>query len=237
MFLGSGRGSCKRSVSDDWIMALPCEKGQAFDAIVARWESTYAMMSVSLDNSLALRFRGDLVCAREQIGVTAELFDRIAASLISFCQVVDRHSRLLPNCPAVEPLNSEFFRGNMGQQAAWWNNLLHRILFGERFRFHHKVRILAETLTVLHREFRRDAATIADGIRPEPGGLWDALDCIHYDFNTCLRESEIILKSFLRALPSEHLDSFSTWMNLPLSAKPCGVLSQPFRSPLEIAPE
>jgi hypothetical protein len=231
VFLGSRRDSCKRSVSDDWIMALPREKGQAFDAIVDRWESAYAMMSVSLDNSLALRLRGDLVCAREQVGVTAELFDRIATSLISFCQVVDRHSRLLPNCPPVEPLNSEFFRGNISLQAAWWNNLLHRVLFGERFRFHHKVRILSETLTLLHREFRRVTAIIADGIRPEPGGVWDTLDCIHYDFNTCLRENEIILKSFLRALPAEHLDAFTTWMKVPVSTKQRGVLTQPFRAP------
>jgi hypothetical protein len=34
------------------------------------------------------------------------------------------------------------------------------------------------------------------------------LDCLHYDFNTCLCESEIILKSFLRALPAEQLAAF-----------------------------
>jgi hypothetical protein len=223
-----GRGSYRRRVSDDWISALPRDKSQMFDAIVARWESAYAMMSVSLDNSLSLRAGGELVCARQQVGVTAVLFDRIASSLISFCDIVDRQSRLLPSCPVVEPLNSEFFRGITGQHAASWNGFLHRILFGDRSRFHHKVRILSDTLRQLDREFRKAAEAVSDGISGEPAIAWNALDCIHYDFNTCLRENEILLKSFLRALPAQHLEAFSTSMNVPGASKAMGVLTQPF---------
>ena len=229
MFFGAeGQGSSGRRVFHDWIAALPRDKSQTFESIVARWESAHAMMSVSLDTSLALRSRGELVCARQQVNVTAELFDRIANALISFCQVVDRQSRLLPNCPAVEPLNSEFFRGNICQHAASWNNFLHRLLFGDRFRFHHKVRILSDTLARLDREFRKAGKAIVEGVAGEPNEAWGALDCIHYDFNTCLKENEILLKSFLRALPAQHLESFTTSMNVPFSPKTVGVLAQPF---------
>ena len=221
MFRGSGkRGSPRRSVCEDWINALPRDKSQMFELIVAKWESAYAMMSVSLDNSIALRTRGEIVCAREQVEVTVQLFDPIASSLISYCEIVGRYSRFLPSFPAVQPLKSEFFRGDIGQNAASWNNLLHRLVFGDRSRFHHKIRILSETLTQLDREFKMKAEAICTCGLPEPAGAWDILDCIHYDFNTCLRESEVLLKSFLRVLPAQHLSAFGSSMDAQLSRKP-----------------
>lgn len=199
-------------------MALPREKSEAFDLLVASWESVYAMMSVSLDDSFSLKARGELVCARQQVSVTVELFQRLSLLLISFCDAAARHSRHLRSFPRVEPLNTNFFRGNIAQNAASWNVILHRILFGDRSRFHHKVRILGETLRRLDAEFRRAAETISickggSLHRPES---WKELDCIHYDFNTCLRENEILLKSFLRALPSQNLGAFALDMGLPV---------------------
>ncbi|MBZ5503530.1 MAG: hypothetical protein LAN59_15070 [Acidobacteriia bacterium] len=122
--------SVRRGVSDDWLRALPREKNELFDTVVRRWECTYAMMSVALDESLSLRARGELVCGRQQVGVAAELFVRLTGSLISFCDALATRGRRIHNLPAVEPLNSEFFRGDTGRSAASWNALLHRVLFG-----------------------------------------------------------------------------------------------------------
>lgn len=220
--LGAWGSSSRRSVSDDWITALPRDKSQTFDLLVAGWESVYAMMSVSLDDALSLKARGELVCAREQVAVTAELFERVSSLLISSCNVVERHSRHLLNFPTVEPLNTDFFRGNIGQNAASWNLILHRILFGDRSRFHHKVRILSETLRRLDVEFGRAAIAIAKGISVHPAERWKSLDCIHYDLNTCLRENEILLKSFLRALPAQNLGAFALEMGVPLPSNGVG---------------
>jgi hypothetical protein len=212
----SRRTSLRKSVPEEWICALPREKSQTFDSLVATWESNYAMMSVSLDDSLALRSRGELVCARQQVSVTAELFGRIASSLIQFCDAMARHSRHLRNFPAVKPLNTQYFRGDIGQHAASWNGILHHVLFGDRSRFHHKVRILADTLRRLEQEFRRACNLISRGASLHPAEPWKTLDCIHYDFNTCLRENEILLKSFLRALPVQNLGAFANEMGVPL---------------------
>lgn len=206
--IGAWGSSSRVSVSDDWIAALPRDKRQTFDVLVGSWESLYAMMSVSLDDSLTLRSRGELVCARQQMCVTAELFDRISSLLINFCETVERHSGHLSRFPRVEPLNTHFFRGNRSQQAASWNRLLHGILFGDRSRFHRKLRTLSDTLRRLAQEFQRTAAEIAKGAEAQPVESWKALDCIHYDFNTCLRENEVLLKSFLRALPLQNLAAF-----------------------------
>jgi hypothetical protein len=210
--------SSRKSASEEWICALPLDKSRTFESLVAAWESNYAMMSVSLDDSLTLRARGELVCARQQVSVTAHLFERIAASLIQFCEAMARHSRYLRSFPMVKPLNTQFFRGDIGQHAASWNGILHHVLFGDRSRFYHKVRILADTLRRLEQEFRRACNAIARGASLHPAEPWKMLDCIHYDFNTCLRENEILLKSFLRALPVQNLGAFAHEMGVPLAS-------------------
>ena len=41
------------------------------------------------------------------------------------------------------------------------------------------------------------------------------LDSLHYDFSTCLRETEVVLKSFLCALPDDELAAFPTDLEPP----------------------
>jgi hypothetical protein len=53
----------------------------------------------------------------------------------------------------------------------------------------------------------------------QPSDCWKMLDCLHYDFNTCLRETEVVLKSFLRALPSEQLPAFAAELEAPVPGK------------------
>lgn len=204
-----------RKVSEDWIAALPREKARAFEALVRQWECTYAMMSIALDDALSLRSRGELVCARQQVSIAAELLERLAEALTSLCDTLSLHGRRLRLLPVVEPLNTNFFRGDTGQSAASWNGILHHVLFGNRSRFFHKLRILSDTVEQLAREFREAAGDISRGLSVQPGDCWERLDSLHYDFNTCLRETEVVLKSFLRILPAEQLPTLSSELNPP----------------------
>jgi len=192
------------------LRALPREKTELFDAVVRRWECTYAMMSVALDESLSLRARGELVCARQQVGIAAELFVRLTTSLMSFCDALTTRGRRVHRLPVVEPLNSEFFRSDTGQSAASWNAVLHHVLFGSRSRFFHKLRILSETIERLEGEFDEAADDLSKGLSIHPGECWEQLDVLHYDFNTCLREAEVMFRSFLRALPAEQLPALAS---------------------------
>jgi hypothetical protein len=204
-----GTSSSRRTVSEDWIAWLPREKAHLFDAVVRRWESSYAMMSVSLDDAFSLRARGELVCARQQVAMSADLMISLGELLIGACGVLSNLGRSLSNLPAVEPLNTDFFRGETAQTAASWNEFLHKVLFAERSRFFQKLRILSETLESLVREYNGAAGDVAAGIPLQPADGWDALECLHYDFNTCLRESEVVLKSFLRALPGDQVPTLA----------------------------
>jgi hypothetical protein len=203
-----------RGVFDDWIRALPREKNQIFDGTVRRWESSFAMMSVALDDALSMRARGELVCAREHLSISAVLLNGLSLSLIAFCESVANRGRYIRNIPSVEPLNPDFFRGNTAQSAATWNGILHWLIFGDRLRFVHKLRILSNTFEQIECEFSKAAKEIAASAEPATG--WTVLDPLHYDFNTCLRETEVVLKSFLRALPADQLAAFAGEVESPV---------------------
>jgi hypothetical protein len=211
LLFGRKRSSppARRNVSDDWIAVLPREKSQLFDIVVRDWECSYAMMSVALDDALSLRARGELVCACQQVSIAADLLSRLASILIAACDALADRGKHVGNLPVVEPLRSEFFRGDTAQGAASWNGLLHHVLFGGRSRFFHKIKILSGTVEQLGREFDRAAEDISMGMSVQPGEAWKALDSLHYDLNTCLRETEVVLKSFLRALPTDQVSALA----------------------------
>jgi len=211
--------SVLRRVADDWLRALPREKTELFDEVVRRWECTFAMMSVALDGALSARRSGRLVSARQQVSVASELLTRLSVSLVSFCDTLAARGRRVEHLPAVEPLNPDFFRGHMGRGAASWNGLLHRVLFPNRSRFFHKLRILSDTMERLEQEFYAAASDLVTGFSTRPADCWERLDNLHYDFNTCLREAEVVLKSFLRALPADHLAALAADLDAPPSRK------------------
>jgi hypothetical protein len=204
----------RRSVSDDWVASLPREKAQLFEAIVHRWECSFAMASVSLNEALSLRFRGELVRARQQVAVSAELLTRVAVALIDACQSISAHGRSTSSIPQVLPLNTEFFKGQTAQSAASWNELLHHILFADRSRFFQKLRILSETLENLVVEFQAETDELSGALSIHPNESWEVLASHHYDFNTCMRETEILLKSFLRTLPVEQISAFTSELDV-----------------------
>jgi hypothetical protein len=210
--------SPRRTASDDWIAALPREKNQVFEKTVRDWECSYAMMSISLNEALAQRARGELVCAQQQVAVTSDLLLRLNRVLIHACAVLAERGKHVSDLPLVQPLNTGFFRGNTAQSAASWNSLLHNVLLGHRPRFFHKLRILSNTVEHLGGEFEQAAHDIAGGTCVQPAICWKKLDSLHYDLNTCLRESEVILKSFLHALPADQLAAFDAELNRPPAA-------------------
>lgn len=216
----SQRRFAYHDVVEDWTTALTQEKSQVFDVVVYGWERSFAMMSVALDDAISMRARGELVRAREQLSLAAHLLERLSPALVSVCQTLSLRGRGIGRLPGVAPLNVKFFRGDTGQSAASWNAILHHVLFGNRARFFHKVRILAETIERLSREFDDLAGDISKGLSVQPGDSWKMLDHLHYDFNTCLREIEIVFKSFLRTVPAEQLASLCAELGAPVETNP-----------------
>jgi hypothetical protein len=183
------------------------------------------MMSVALDDAFSLRACGELICARQEVCVSADLLQPLSDTLLSFCEIAVRRVRHIARAPSVEPMRAEFFRGDTGQSAASWNSILHHVLVGERARFLHKVRILSATIQHIEQQFLAAAEEIARGTSTNPDDCWKILECLHYDFSTCLREAEVVLKSFLRIFPPQELDLLAAELEAPVAAKPARPLA------------
>ena len=208
----------RTSVKEDWCTRLPAEKNRVFDSIVREWEDAYAVFSVPLDDAMALHAEGKLMHARQCVEIAAAVVTDLTAPLAASCRTLETWGRQLAAPPAVAALNPSFYRSEAAQQNAQWNQLMHRILFGSRSRFLHKLRVLEMSVSALADEFHREAEELSAGVRIRPDSSWLKLDELHYDVNTCLRETVVVLKSFILALPPKNLALFHNDLSAAASA-------------------
>lgn len=187
-------------------------------------ESSNFILSVSLDDALALCKRGDYTTARDRVEVVKGLFDRLAVRVNSVVQAIKDHGfhfGTLPNVTALSPSN---FRGSLAQRIALKDSVLARVVFRERTRFFHKLDALGDIVDGLQRQAAAILAEISAEAPEVSERDWQELEVIGYDLNTCMGETTIVLKSFFCALPSEELDSFGSKLgssaSLPLDAQP-----------------
>jgi hypothetical protein len=207
----------RNSVMEDWRARLPEQKNRVFDNIVHEWEDAYAVFSVPLDDAMTLRAQGQLACARQCVEISAAVVTDLTAPLAASCRTLEKWGRRLALPPAVAALNPSFYRSESARQNAQWNQLMHRVLFGSRARFLHKLRALEINVSALGDEFHRQADELSSGVHFYPAA-WPRLDELHYDVNTCLRETIVVLKSFILALPPKNLSLFHGDLNAAASA-------------------
>lgn len=209
--------SVRSSVREDWCAHLPDDKRLVFESIVRDWEDAYAVFSVPLDEALSLRSEGRIQGARGCVDIAASVVSQLSEALGAACRTLEKWGPHLPAPPAVAALNPSFYRGQAARQNAQWNNVTHRILFGRRSRFLHKLRVLQMIVSALGEEFHNAAEELSSGLHVSPDALWPRLDELQYDVNTCLRETIVVLKSFIRALPPDSLATFHGELNAAAS--------------------
>jgi hypothetical protein len=196
------------TVKDDWRAWLSDEKDRVFRSYVRQLEISYNMLSVSLDEALALRQGGRLAKASQAVCVTPDLCYRFAHPLVALLWSLSEHAKHHGTVPNAAPLDPANFQGARGQRAARISGLLCRILLSERSQFLYKISTLGEMVDDLNQDFCTAATEIATGASMDCYAEWQAVDVAHYDLNTCLREAIVLLKSFLLALPDDELDPF-----------------------------
>ncbi len=214
------------SVSQDWRTPLSKEKSHAYLHILHRLETSYAMFSVNLDEALGLRSYGRIGKAQQVLSVSSALCQRLSAPLISLLRAMllhARHASIAPNLASLDPQN---FQNARSQRVARFNSVFSKVLLTRRSQFLHKISTLTELVEELTNKFETSAEEIFEGDPLHPDGEWEALDASHYDLNTCLRETVVLFKSFLDALPESQLQEFlstvqeqSTWTEGYLPAK------------------
>jgi hypothetical protein len=206
----------RRSVNQDWRSELPTEKSEVYSYALAQAEPAHMIFSIALNEALMLRRSGKHGMAGDQAGVSAELCLRFAAALECILNVVERHADnfgLLPSVKALDPL---YFRGETAKRAANMNSLLSGVLFGGRKRFLHKLRTLGEMASEMAEEYCQATAEVSDGSAKKQE--WDQLGELQYDLTTSLRETDVMLKSFIVSLPPGQVIAFRDRLSTALSA-------------------
>jgi len=190
-------GATGSSVQKDWLAYLPPERRRIFDLLSREWEESYAMLSVALNESIAERTEGRLVQARRQTLIAGQLAIRLCERLSPSLDALRVRARFRGVLPVVQGLRPGDFRGEQAQGTAAWSFLVHRIPMGRRLRFLAKLAALRAVLERTRVEFCEVAQEVGDGGSVDPEASWKKLDALHYDLNTLMRESVVVLKSYL----------------------------------------
>jgi hypothetical protein len=196
------------SVQDDWCAWLPREKDQAFTGFVRQLELSYNMFSISLDEALEYRRHGQLSKSYQAVCVTPDLATRLAGHLGAVLRALASHAKHYGTVPNAAPLNSANFLGSKEQRTAKMSDLLSRVLLTQRSQFLHKIGTLEEMVSDLGRDFRFAVENLTAGGSAKPAAEWQVIDAAHYDLNTCLRETIVLLKSFFVVLENDQVVAF-----------------------------
>jgi hypothetical protein len=201
-------GQRSRTVHEDWFAWIPNEMDQLFDATRNELESSDFILSISLDDALALCKGGQFDSAKERANIIAGLFDRLAVRVVHVIRTIKDHGSHFGTLPNVKPLSPSNFRGATAQRVSLMNNLLAKVVFRERTRFFHKLYSLSEIIEDSQKEAHAIVGGISEGASQFPDRAWQQLEVLGYDLNTCMGETTVILKSFFCALPPEELEVF-----------------------------
>jgi hypothetical protein len=193
------------SVQDDWCAWLPQQKAQAFAIYVQELETIYLMFSVALNEALELRRAQLLTKSYRAATMTPTLCGRLADNLSAILRALGEHAKHYGTIPNTAPLDPSNYHGSKEQRTARMSDLLSRVLLTQRSQFLHKIHTLGEMAGDIGKDFQLAVDNLASGASVDTAADWQVMDNAHYDINTCLRETTVLLKSFLLVLPDDQL--------------------------------
>ncbi|MGD0908078.1 MAG: hypothetical protein ABSA96_10890 [Candidatus Acidiferrales bacterium] len=181
---------------------------QLFDLTRTDLESSSTILSIALDEALALCEQGEFEQAKESAVVFSDLFNRLAIRLSLVIRTIKEHGSHFGTLPNVTSLVSSNFRGTTAQRISWMSGILAKVVFRGRTRFFHKLESLGEIIEELQKEAQGIVTDVTDGTPIFPDRAWRELEVLSYDLSTCMGETTVVLKSFFCALPPDELETF-----------------------------
>lgn len=207
------------SVQADWIGWLSEGKQRVFDLYERELETRYFMLSVTLDEAIGLHNHGSELKAIQNISIVPALCGRLTCylqSMLGSLEVHVKRSALIPNVASLDP---EHFQRQRAKYLARKCSLLSRILLTQRSGFLFKSNMVRELVCCLGDDFCSSAQELSFGDATSAHAKqWLDMDTSHFDLNTCLRESLVMLRCFLRVLPENQIIKFERTMALQLAA-------------------
>lgn len=197
------------SVEIDWRRELPEPQRYAFETYAKEFEAAYLMFSISLDEAISLHGSSYLSKSFQVVALTSELCASLATSMENMLRSLAEHCRDNGTNPTVAPLNQSDFSDVWSKLMASRSLILHHALPTRKAQFQNKIRSLRSMSRHAKQDFCAVAEALAiEGIVVDSSDSWAVMCKAHFDLNTCLRESFILLKCFLRVLPGVELQAF-----------------------------
>ena len=213
------RDPAEVSVQRDWIGWLPECKQDAFDQHARELEARYLMLSVALDEAIGLYNHGSDLKAIRNISLVSALCERLTRYLESTLSSLEAHVKcdaVIPSVTSLDPVN---FMRRHDKYLARKCSVLSQILLTKRSGFLFKIKMLREMVFYLGDDCCASAEELLSSApRAAYPKLWSDMDSGHFDLNTCLRESLIMLRCFLRVLPENQVKVFQNNLALRLAA-------------------
>lgn len=209
------------SVLQDWRLPLPPDKSITYLHTLRLLETSYSIFSVNLDEAIGLHRCGHLNRAYSALSLAPSLCHRLGGNVQILLRAMLAHAKHFRITPSVSPLDPDNFQLAANRRAASFSSLCCRVILSRRSQFVHKITTLIDLVTDLEKVFSGAVSDLQDSSTTMPDQAWDALDSSHYDLNTCLRESVVLMKCFLHALPAEQLSEFAlSLQEQPVSSLP-----------------
>jgi hypothetical protein len=210
------------SVIQDWNSSLSTAHDESFFRAVRHLETAYLMWSVNLDEALGFRRMGRGSHASDLLGISPALCDRLSHPLLGSLRAMLLHARHFGIAPNLAPLAAYNFQLASSQWAARFNSLFSKLLLTHKSQFQYKLSVLLELVTDLSTSYVQVSGELNGGSSLEENLDWQSLEAAHYDLNTCLRESIVLLKCFLIALPDAQLVEFNLSLRHLMGDTPSG---------------
>lgn len=136
------------------------------------------------------------------------IFDRLVTHLGIVLSALEEHEHAGGTRPHAVPLLPEYFRSRHARQLARANRLGSYLSITNRSDFRPKLSAIRKVIASLQRQARNEAREIGAVAPRCARDRWARLEVLQYDLNTCLQETNVILKSFFCALPGHELPLF-----------------------------
>jgi len=168
------------------------------------------MFSVNLDEALGMRRTGHFSKAYQILSLSPALCNHLTNPLSDLLRSMLAHARHFGTSASLISLNSENFQNPSSKRGALFNMLVSRILLTQNSQFVHKTGTLSDMVEDLRNGYLSAVGALNEGHLLHPEREWGTLDVDHFDLNTCLRETLVLFKSFLHALPDTQLVPFGS---------------------------
>ena len=197
------------SVELDWFGELGEAQLTLFSATSGELEASFGMLGVTLNEAITLYRAGSLALAFEESNLVSGLCRRFCQSLGNVLRSLGEHSQAYKTSPSVAALESADYRSSYGIHTALTNSLWSAAVYSQPKRFLSKVKTLVAMVNHIGGEVCASAELLASsGATTDPEPYWLTMTEGYWDLNTCLRETSVLLKCFLRVLPEDQLPEF-----------------------------